>query len=105
MKDIPELKPSEMAKKYGFSSLNEVSRESEISAKTLIKWSRTEGHKRRFHLIMKGLVLERFCEWAFSKATLLRKNNEDANKGIFATNQTINKLMDIYHKREDEVDN
>ena len=103
MKDTQELKPSEIVKKYGFSSLNEVSRQSEISAKTLINWSRTKDHERRFHLVLKGLIVEKFSEWVFSKATLLRKD-QDPKRGLFATDPTIDKLVDFLQKQMDEVD-
>ena len=46
-KKLEELKPSDIVKCYGFESLAEVSRKSKISAKTLAKWCRTDGHRRR----------------------------------------------------------
>ncbi|MAJ57248.1 MAG: hypothetical protein CMI74_04175 [Candidatus Pelagibacter sp.] len=73
MKDTQQKKPSDICKEYGFKSLNEVSRESEISTKTLINWSRTKDHERRFHLVLKGLILEKFSKFFISKSKFFVK--------------------------------
>lgn len=103
MKDIQKSKPSDIVKKYGFSSLNEVSRGSEISSKTLIKWSRTKAHRRRFTLVLKGLILEKFSEWAFSKANLLRKDNEGGEEAIFTPDVRVEMAANILRQANEQA--
>ena len=79
-KKAVELKPSDIVKMYGFETLAEVSRKSKISAKTLAKWSRTDGHRRRFHLVLKGLILEEYSDWLMGKAFWLKSFDDERDE-------------------------
>ena len=79
-KKAVELKPSDIVKMYGFETLAEVSRKSKISAKTLAKWSRTDGHRRRFHLVLKGLILEEYSDWLLGKASWLKYADDERDE-------------------------
>lgn len=51
------MKPSEMAKKAGLKSLNELAEITGESVQTLNNWFK--DNPRRFELILKGVALER----------------------------------------------